>query len=46
MKGDGGEPGQVLLGQKGFPGRPGEDGLVGPRGVVGRKVRLPYIQGD
>ncbi len=38
VKGDDGEPGQVLLGRKGLPGRPGEYGLVGPRGTPGQKV--------
>ena len=38
MKGDDGEPGQVLLGRTGLPGRPGEYGLVGPRGTPGQKV--------
>ncbi len=38
MKGGDGEAGQVLLGRKGLPGRPGESGLTGPRGTPGFKV--------
>ena len=40
MKGEDGEAGQVLLGRKGLPGRPGEYGLTGPRGTPGFKVLI------
>ena len=44
LKGEDGEPGQVLLGRKGPSGRPGEQGLVGPRGIPGTKVQLGLSQ--